>query len=121
MWNERCLARGKLYQQNLSDVWACAQEQGGRAGVPLCEQEVWLHLASGWRWSSQHPTKVSGLSPSSWAYGTPHGHEVSTAYPRSSLGERVPARKRLRGQLRRSRWTLVHVECHTFHVLDSLV
>src|SRR5258708_4786323 len=71
-----------------------------------------LSWASRWSRSHEHSIQASwGIRspPRSRGDGTPHGHTVLAAYPRSSW---ATARKRLYWQRYRSRSPLDDAECH---------
>src|SRR5271167_669683 len=104
-------SRGTLHLQDMPSLWTSPQEQACGTGVPLREQEVWIYLASGWRWGYQHSCKVSwGLRlPRSWRYGTAHQHPLCCWC--SSSGESVPTR---------SCGALAPAECHEFVSLGHL-
>ena len=94
----RGLAGRALHEPYLPALWLCAK-QDQRPSVSLPEMR--LDVPSRWCWQHQHPAKVSGSRPSSWRYGTAHQHPIGCWC--SSHGETVRVRKRLSGQLHRSR------------------
>ena len=103
-------ARRTLYESDLPGVWILQEKQSHR--TKLCLREVWLSWASRWRRSHEHLFYASWRiwePPRSRGHGTPHGHTVLAACPRSSW---ATARKRLYRQRYRSHSALADVECH---------